>query len=100
MFNKKLTIRKTWNLRFTLVPLVFFALGYIGVVLLEGARWMAFICLLWPCCAAYVMFRKCRCPKCKHPFKCYEHEELSMFTGYYWPSGLKLKCKKCGELLE
>jgi len=95
-----MTIRKTWNLRLTLVPLVFCILGYIGVVLLEGARWMAFVCLLWFGGAAYVILRKCKCPKCKHPFKYHEHEELSAFTGYYWPSNLKLKCKKCGELLE
>ena len=64
--------------------------GYVSTV---GFLWCA-VALL------YIIPQRCRCPKCKHPFKCYKHEELSMFTWYYWVSDLKLKCKNCGELLE
>jgi len=96
-----MTIRKTWNLwRFIIMPGVFFILGYIGIVVLKGAWWMSIVCLLWVVVALlYLIPQRCKCTKCKHPTRFDKYKELSMFTAY-WPYNVKLKCKRCGELLE
>ena len=94
-------IRKTWNFWFFIVLLGgLFILGYIGLEVLRGPLWMCVVCFLWGIVIPlYIIPRKCRCPECKYLFVAREHKELSVFTGYYWPSYISLRCKGCGQLL-
>ena len=94
-----MNIRKAWNLwNVFLMPWGFLILGYMAPVL--RAWWMFVVALIWLFWALHIIKKKCSCPKCKHLLRPFEYEELSMFTWYYWPAKAKLKCKRCGELLE
>ena len=89
-----MTIREAWNWGMLIRPLVFLIFGYIGLIL-QGAWWiMSFLFFLL---ATYIVSEKCKCPECNYTFR---GDGLSMGTLYYWPSDLKVKCKRCGQLLE
>ena len=98
-----MNIRKAWNLwRIVLVPVGFFLFGFIGLgfnVLGFNGEMAIIMAFLWLAFSMYMHQKKCRCPKCHYLLKSFDFEELSMFTCYYWRSGVKLKCKRCGQAL-
>ena len=64
---------------------------------LQGFWWI--MIFVWTFVLSYIINEKCRCQKCKRRLRIQGYSELSIFTLYYWPSSVKLRCIYCGQLL-